>query len=180
MSTTEIIGQTLGIFAPILTTFSYQINTKRRLLIVQSIATLCVCISFLLLGATSGFVLNVVCLTRNVAYFFLNEKSKRNYVFAGFFAMLMIPLGILSWQGPISLLMIVALAINTVFMSFGVPQLLRKSILLTSTMVLIYSFYVFSIGSILNEGLAIISSIIGIIRFRKERTAAIQKEETTI
>ena len=90
-------------------------------------------------------------------------------VAAGFFAALMIPLGILSWQGPISILMIVALAINTVCMSFGIPQLLRKSILLTSTLVLIYACSVFSIGSILNESLAIISSIIGIVRFRKEK-----------
>ena len=171
MTTSYVLGQILGIFAPILTTFSYQANTKRRLLFIQSIATLCICISFWLLDATSGFALNIVCLTRNVAYFFLNEKSKLNYVAAGFFAALMIPLGILSWQGPISILMIVALAINTVCMSFGIPQLLRKSILLTSTMVLIYSCSVFSIGSILNESLAIISSIIGIVRFHKTKTA---------
>ena len=171
MTTSYVLGQILGVFAPILTTFSYQANTKRRLLFIQSIATLCICISFWLLDATSGFTLNIVCLTRNVAYFFLNEKSKLNYVAAGFFAALMIPLGILSWQGPISILMIVALAINTVCMSFGIPQLLRKSILLTSTMVLIYSCSVFSIGSILNESLAIISSIIGIVRFHKTKTA---------
>lgn len=171
MTTSYVLGQILGVFAPILTTFSYQANTKRRLLFIQTIATLCICISFWLLDATSGFALNIVCLTRNVAYFFLNEKSKLNYVAAGFFAALMIPLGILSWQGPISILMIVALAINTVCMSFGIPQLLRKSILLTSTMVLIYSCSVFSIGSILNESLAIISSIIGIVRFHKTKTA---------
>ena len=169
MTTTYILGQVLGVFAPILTTFSYQANTKRRLLFIQTIATLCICISYLLLDASSGFVLNIVCLTRNIAYFFLNEKSRFNYVMAGFFALMMIPLGILSWQGPISILMIVALAINTVCMSFGNPQLLRKSILLTSTLVLIYACSVFSIGSILNESLAIISSIIGIVRFRKEK-----------
>ena len=167
LTSSEIIGQTLGIFAPILTAFSYQANTKRRLLIIQSIATLCICISFLLLGAMSGFALNIVCLLRNLAFYFQNEKSKFNFVSAIFFALLMIPLGILSWQGWISILMIVALAINTVCMSFGRPQLLRKSILLTSTMVLIYSCFVFSVGSILNESLAIISSVIGIIRFQK-------------
>ena len=168
MTPTYVIGQILGIFAPILTTVSYQANTKRRLLIIQTLATLCVCISYLLLDAPSGFALNIVCLTRNVTFFFMNEKSKLNYASAGFFALMMVPLGILSWQGPISVLMIVALAINTVCRSFGIPQLLRKSILLTSTMVLIYNCYVFSIGGILNETLAIVSSVIGIIRFRKE------------
>ena len=86
MTTSYVLGQILGVFAPILTTFSYQANTKRRLLFIQSIATLCICISFWLLDASSGFALNIVCLTRNVAYFFLNEKSKLNYVAAGFFA----------------------------------------------------------------------------------------------
>ena len=76
-------------------------------------------------------------------------------------------LGALSWQGPISLLMIIALAANTLFISFGDTQLLRKSILVTSTMVVIYNIYVFSIGGIANEVISIISSVIGIIRFRK-------------
>ena len=168
MTTTYVLGQILGVFAPILTTLSYQANTKRKLLFIQTLATLCICISYLLLDAPSGFALNIVCLTRNVSFFFLNEKSKLNSVAAGGFALMMLPLGILSWQGPISILMITALAINTVCMSFGIPQLLRKSILLTSTMVLIYNCYVFSIGGILNEALAIISSVIGIIRFRKQ------------
>ena len=68
-----------------------------------------------------------------------------------------------------TLLIIFALAANTIFMSFGNPQLLRKSILLTSTCVLIYNVFVFSIGGIANEGISIISSVIGIIRFRKEK-----------
>ena len=172
MTPTYVIGQILGIFAPVLTTVSYQVNTKKRLLIIQSISTLCVCISYLLLNAPSGFALNVVCLMRNLSFFFLNERSKFNYASAVFFALMMVPLGILSWQGTISILMIVALAINTLCMSFGIPQLLRKSILLTSTMVLIYNCYVFSIGGILNEALAIISSVIGIIRFRKAINSA--------
>ena len=72
-----------------------------------------------------------------------------------------------------SLLIIFALAANTIFMSFGNPQLLRKSILLTSTCVLIYNVFVFSIGGITNEGISIVSSVIGIIRFRKEKTSPV-------
>ena len=76
--------------------------------------------------------------------------------------------GAFSWQGPISLLIIIALIINTFFLSLGNPQKLRYSILFTSTMVIIYNAYVFTIGGLMNETIAIISSIIGIIRFRKE------------
>ena len=70
-----------------------------------------------------------------------------------------------SWQGPISLLVIIALAINTIVMSLGKPQRLRESVLLTSSMVLVYNIFVFSLGGIVNESVAIVSSVIGIVRF---------------
>ena len=82
-------------------------------------------------------------------------------------SVLMVGVGMLSWQGPISLLIITALALNTLFMAFGTPQILRYSVLFTSSLVLIYNVYVFTVGGILNEGLSIVSSLIGIFRFAK-------------
>lgn len=163
----EIIGQVLGVVATLITFLSYQTNTKRSLIITQTAATAFNCISYLLLGATSGFVLNIVCVVRNVIYYFQKERSKANLMCAFGLAVLIGALGVLSWQGPISLLIIIALAVNTVFLSFGNAQLLRYSILFTSTAILIYNVYVFTVGGIANESVAIISSIIGIVRFKK-------------
>ena len=165
--TQEVIGQILGIVATVMTVLSYQTNTKRGLLTVQSVATLSMCLSYLLLDAASGFALNAVCLVRNGCFYFQKSGSRVNLCTAIALALVMAVLGVLSWQGWISILMIVALAINTVFMSFGDPQLLRKSILLTSTLVLIYNIAVFTVGGILNEALAIASAVVGIIRFRR-------------
>ena len=172
MSPTQlIIGQVLGIAATIITGISYQMNSKRSLLLVQTIATLCTCLAYLFLGAASGFALNIVCIVRNVVFYFQKNTGKAPLLTASLLALCMVVIGAFSWQGPVSLLIIVALAANTVFLSFGNPQLLRKSILGTSTMVLLYNVFVFSLGGIANEALAIISSIVGIIRFRKEKTA---------
>ena len=166
--TNIIIGQALGILATILTFISYQTNKKQSLLIIQTLATLSTCIGFLFLGATTGFALNIVCITRNVIFYFLDNKSKLYYPSVVVLTVAMVIVGALSWQGWISLLMIAALAINTVFISLGVPQLLRKSILFTSTLCIVYNVFVFSIGGIANEGISIVSSVIGIIRYRKE------------
>lgn len=68
--------------------------------------------------------------------------------------------------------MIVALPVNTVCLSFGKPQLLRKSILFTCTLILIYNIFIRSIGGMANETLGIVSSIIGIVRFRKDKRSA--------
>ena len=164
----EILGQTLGIIATLITALSYQANTKRKLLFIQSVATLCTCISYLLLGATSGFALNIVCLIRNVCFYFQKKGKTPFYISTSIFVVMMGILGTMSRQGPISLLIIVALAANTFFLSLGKPQMLRYSILVTSLMVLIYNIYVLAIGGILNESIAILSAFIGIIRFRKK------------
>ena len=162
-----IIGQVLGIAATLITFASYQFNTKRALLIIQTVATLCTCLSFLFLGATTGFALNIVCLVRNVVFYFEDGRSKLQCASAILLASVMVALGALSWQGWISLLMIVALAVNTLFMALGNLQLFRKSILLTSGMILLYDVLVFSIGGILNEALSIVSSAVGLVRYRK-------------
>lgn len=167
----EIIGQALGIVATVITVISYQVNRKRALLAVQSAATLSTCLGYLFLGAISGFALNIVCLVRNGVFFALNRNQKGILyrVFALLLSAAMVVLGVLSWQGPVSLLIIVALMLNTLFMAFGTPQVLRKSVCFTSALVLLYNVFVFSIGGIMNEGLAIASSVVGILRYRKEK-----------
>ena len=164
----QLIGQALGILATVITVISYQMNTKRSLLLVQTAATACTCLAYLFLGATSGFTLNIVCIIRNIVFYFQKDSGKVHTVSALVLAAAMVAVGALSWQGPVSLLIIVALAANTVFMSFGKPQLLRQSVLGTSSMILLYNIFVFSIGGIANEGLSIVSSAVGIVRFRKE------------
>ncbi len=163
----EIIGQIIGIIVPILTVVSYQLNTKRSVLTALTGATIATCISYLLLGATSGFVLNAVALVRNTCCFFVKEGTKGSYAVAAIFAVIMCVFGAFSWQGIHSLLIIAGLAIHTVFLALGNPQWLRKSILLTSMMVLIYNFIEFTIGGMANEVLAIGSAAVGNVRFRK-------------
>lgn len=169
MTTNQIIGQILAIIAPIITFISYQVNSKHKLLILQTAATLSTCLSYMFLGASSGFALNIVCIIRNIAFFFQDSKSKMNMISAIILAAVMGVLGGLSWEGPISLFVIIALAANTIFMSFGNAQLLRQSVICTSSMILIYNIYVFSVGGMINESVAIVASIIGIISFLKKK-----------
>lgn len=164
-----LLGQVLGILATVITVISYQMNTKRSLLLVQTSATACTCLAYLFLDAASGFALNIVCIMRNVVFYCQKERKLVN-IPAVLLALAMVGVGLLSWQGPVSLLIMVALAANTLFMSVGDPQLLRKSVLVTSTMILLYNILVFSLGGIANEGLSVISSAVGIVRFRREKT----------
>ena len=168
-----IIGQILGIVAPIVTFISYQVNSKNKLLILQTAANVAICISYLLLGADSGFALNIVGTIRNMTFFFLDPKSKTNRICAVILALAMGGAGLLSWEGPISLVLMVALMANTLFLSTGAPQLIRKSVIGTSSLILIYNLCMAhpTIGGIANECIAIVASIIGVIIYRKKKAA---------
>lgn len=161
-----LVGQIMGWVAALMTFLSYQCKDHKKLLVVQTLSSLSICTSYLFLNAWSGMLLNVVCIIRNFIIYRKDIKlfsySFWAYVLAGVMAIM----GVLSWQGPMSLLIVVALAVNTVFLYFPNVQNLRKSILITSTMVLIYNAYYNVWGGVVNEMIAISSSAIGLYRYR--------------
>ena len=163
-----LIGQAFGVLSVILTFISYQCKGRKSLLAVQTSSSAAMVLHYLFLGATTGFALNIICVLRNVVYFFNDKKPLNSPVIPYILAVIMGIVGAFSWNGPISLLIIAALMINTVFISKS-PQPLRKSILLTSSLILIYNIFNFAIGGIINETVAIVSSIIGIYRFRNKK-----------
>lgn len=158
-----LLGQIFGWAAALLTFLSYQCKEHKKLIIVQTASSVSICISYFMLGAYSGNILNIVCIVRNLLIY--NKFTSR--VWACAFAGIMGLVGFLSWQGPLSLVIIAGLVINTLFLFSSNVQNLRKSILLTSTLVLLYNVYYNVWGGVINEAIAIISAIIGLIRYRK-------------
>ena len=172
MTPLEIFGQALGILGLLLTFLSYQAKTPRVLLVLQTASTALFVFHYMLIGADSGFFLNIVCIVRNLAYFFEGKRKARTLLLplslATLFSAALVVLCVLSWQGPHSLLITVALVVNTYFLSLGKQNLLRASVIGTCSLILVYNILVFSIGGIANESVAILSSAIGLYRARKK------------
>ena len=74
MSTTEIIGQAVGILAVLLGFVCFQMRTHKKLLITQLMTIIAFCIHYYLIGATSGLMMNLVGVVRNVVYCFKDKK----------------------------------------------------------------------------------------------------------
>lgn len=73
-----------------------------------------------------------------------------------------------------SLFVMAAMALNTVSFSFTKPKLVRTTILISSTLLLVYNILTGSIGGVINELFTEISSVVGIIRYdikKKDKTA---------
>ena len=166
-----VMGQVLGVLATLLFFISYQIFDKKKLLIVQTFAAVSICVSFAFLGAISGFLLNIVCILRNIAYYFQKSGTKINYITTALVLLAMAVSCVFSWrvQGPVSVLMNVSLMINSVFLSFGKPQLLRKSVLVSSPLAIVYNILFWSFGGVMTESLIMSAAVIGIVRYNRAK-----------
>ena len=162
------LSDVFGVLAIILGFVSFQMHKRKSLLIVQILTTLAFCAHYSLMGAWAGFSLNTIGAVRNFAYYHRDKKWLSTWLTPVVFAAAMLTVGFITWQGTQDLFYISSMAISSFAMFYFGPQNIRKSILVTSTLVLIYDILVGSIWGTVYESVAIISAIIGIIVYIKK------------
>lgn len=163
----EIVGHVFGVVAIGMFFLSYQIFDKKKLLLVQTFATAMLCLQYILIGAFSGFGLNIVCIIRNILYYLRGKKGKSGISLPIILALTMAIVSLFSWDGYHSVFIISGLMINTVCMGVCNSQKLRKSILISCPLILVYNLFELSYSGAISETISLISAIIGIIRYKK-------------
>ena len=167
MDYVTMIGQGVGILAMLASVVSFQMRTHRSIMLVQILTAILFSVHFGLLGGETACVLNAVAVVRNVIFLFQNDSrfcSWRGWtvIFSG----VMVLFGALSWEGWVSIFFVVSMIFNTISLSMSNPQSVRRVILISSPLSLIYNILTLSIGGIINEVLAECSAIVGLIRYR--------------
>lgn len=166
----KIAGHIIGGIAIGLFFLSYQISQKKKLLIVQTMATSCMCLQYLLLGAYAGFASNIVCITRNILFYYRKKDTTVGKWMPVVLAVIMGFVSLLGWDGYYSIFVMVGLMINTLCMGYCEPQGLRKSVLFTCVLIILYDIFSGSYAGAVSESLSIVSAAIGIVRYRKGNT----------
>ena len=163
-----LIGQIFGIIAIILGFISYQLKTQKQLLFMQTSVAAAFCVHYFLIGAYSGMAMNAVGIIRNAVYNRQNQKGASNKLIPFAFVAVQCVIWALTWEAWYSVFVLLGLTINTYCMSFKNPQNVRKSIFVTSPLVLTYDVFASSYGGMIYESVAIISSFIGVMRNRRK------------
>ena len=168
-----LIGQALGVVAVILGFINYQVKTRERLLVVHMATTLCFVAHYLCLGAWAGMAMNFVGFIRNIVFYYTGKNGKVSKAWAVSFALIMGAMGItaslIAKEGWYFILSVVGLMINSYSMSFSNPNHIRKSILISSPLVLVYNCFARSYGGVVYEAVGMTSSVIGLLRFQKTK-----------
>lgn len=170
MTVMEFIGQIFGLIAVVISFIAYQMPTQKKILFMNMLVTVAILLNYAFLGATTGVILNVVCFIRNII-FMNRDKKIFSYKFYPYLLMVIIGgLSFLTSEGAHSILITIGLIINTFALSLTNPQATRYCMAISCSFIFAYNIFVFSIGGMINEAVAIISSILGIIRYRKNQS----------
>lgn len=171
----DIIAQVIGIFATIVAVLSFQSKGQKGIMIIQTISTSLWTLHYLMIGAYTGFILNLMCAIRAVIY---SKRSTKKwaaskvwiYIFTAA-ALAVYAITLLFFNTPespkspvIELLPVIGVIATTIGFRLDSGFKVRLSQLVSGPVWLIYNIFNASIGGTVTEIFATCSVIIGIIR----------------
>ena len=160
----EIIIQLIGFLGILVSVAAFQCRKHKYILHLRTLSEVIFAVQYLLLGAYTGMAADLLGCLRNQIFTRQIEKGKKTTGSSAFFSLAFAVFGILTWEGPKSILVIVAKVLSTVAYGNKNPTVVRAIVLITSSCWLVYNIYVFSLAGIACEAVTLISLIVGILR----------------
>lgn len=163
----EVFVQLIGVIGIIAGLSAFQCNKHSHALMLKMTEEGAFGIQYFLLGGYTGAVLNLVGIFRNLIFTCLGTRDKQKelkyarIILGALFAVL----GLLSWEGYISILIIFAKVLST--FAYGTTNMKKMRMMISVTCVcwICYNFYVGSIAGMVSDSCNLASVIIGMIRY---------------
>jgi hypothetical protein len=186
----EIVIQLIGFIAIAFNLIAVQFNTHGKIIAFKTFGSILFCLQYLLLGAYTGMVMDLIGSIRNIVFANTVKKGKSTKTPIIVFSILTVVLGVLSivltwdvskikWTDNVkiatvlmvivSIISIIAKLLTTVAYGIKNPHLIRMVNLPSCSLWIVYNFIVFSLAGIVNEIMSITSIIIAEIRFKKPK-----------
>ena len=165
----QVAGQTLSIIGMILTVLSFQLKSKKHILVMQTAGSAFFLASFILLKSLSAVYLNVVFLIRNIIFYFRADKKwARHKIWLYALLLAVTTAGFLGYRSVWDILPIIGSIFGTVAAYMDNENMFRMLKLGDSPCWFIYNLSIPSLGGVICETINIASIILGLIRFRKD------------
>lgn len=162
---TELIAQILGIMALGANIICYQMNSRKKILAVQIIASVLFTLNLLFKGAFSGVLLNVHAIVRLLFY---SQREKYSWMKSNwwvvFFCVTAGLCVLVTYQSPVDLIALIGTFATVVSFSLSNPAHVRLVTLPSPPCWFIYHLSQRNIGGVLNELFVIGSIIVGAVR----------------
>ena len=163
----EILAQIIGILGTCAAFISFQLKENKKFFILQATSGLMFSLNFLLLGAPTGCVLNLINIYRGAVM--AGGKRLHKLPFLISIQAIYIIATVFTYTNIFSVIALTAQLIGTFAMWSGSGKTIRiLQLFCVSPLWLVHNIFVFSIGGIVCEVFNIGSIIVSLIRFGKK------------
>lgn len=175
MGIKEIIGQVFGILGLIIFVLSFQCKDSKKLVFVQGIGGMMFFLNFILIGAYGGALFNLTILVRGLLYSKRDNKIWKPVFVDILFTIAYVYSLSLIWGNVLQIVLTTLPYVSLVIMSILMWKDNGKGIRIfqisaLSPSWLIHNIFNFTLGGILAEVFNIISALVSLIRFNKEKS----------
>ena len=170
--------QVFGFMGTACVLLGMQCKSYNKLLFTKFSNSLVSGLQYLMLGRYTGMATNLTACGTNIVYWLLVRRGKKTLPFQIAFGFLFVIIVLLSWDGWISVFVLLAKVISTVSLGINNTKVIRILNLFSTPCWLMYNIFVGSIAGMCSDVLMITSIIIGIIRVdiigaRREKALAV-------
>lgn len=164
----SLFAQLVGWMAMVFIVLSFQAKHRQRIILLILVGSIAWAAHFLLIGAYTGALLNLIGAARAFAFYkYGGSDSRSPWLLWGFITLFLVA-GIATWQGPISILPTLGMMISNIALWQRNEQRIRLLILLVSPLWLAYNVLSGSLPGVLNECFVTSSVLIALWRYRKK------------
>ena len=164
-----VLANIIGVFAIITWTLSIQNKERKNILIFQILANVFYSIQYFLLNAFTAGMTNLLSIFRCLIFYFEEKrKGKISNVSFLFFALLIILIGIITYERILSLIPIIGGLLYMYSIWQNNLNLTRYLFIITGILLAYYNFKIGAIVLFFGNILDIVSGIISVIRFRRK------------
>ena len=153
-----LIGLGFGVAA-------FQSSRHKSIVLLKLLNELVFAVQYVLLGAYTGAVMNLISCVRNYIYAKSVEKGRSTTPWIFIFSGIIVLSGILSWSSPLSLIPVAAKLLTCAAYGMKNPRTVRILTFPSSIGWIVYNAVYHSAGGVLNEVFTMASIAISMVRF---------------
>ena len=165
MSFVVVVVQLIGFIGLAIGVLAFQFKQHRQIVLCKMTSELVFSLQYLLLGAWTAALLDFTSAARNLLFCTLVKRGRSTkpliYVFGAF----VVVVGILTFDGPISLMLIAAKLLTTISYGMKNERLLRYITLPSCALWSVYNLYIGSLGGAIGDSLTLISLVTAMYKF---------------
>lgn len=165
MDNLNLLAQIIGFGGTALTIIAYQQNKRKRILGCTVISAALFVIHYIILGAYTGAIMNILAGTRSLVFMNNTKKWAKSKVWVAVFMVIYTVACIATWDKWYSILPLIAMLLTTVSNWFQSEKKIRFLTFPSSPCWLVYNILNASYAGIITEIFVMSSLIIAIIRF---------------